>query len=404
MYVYQVDTGVIVPDTSTILTEIQEEFKSALGASLVLDAETPQGVFMAALALMQEFVVNNNAQLANQINPNLAGGVFLDAICALMDLDRTTATYSTVMINVTGVPGTIIPETTSTIVNPNNETFAASETILINDSGVGSGQFKAVNSGPISIPVNSVRILTGVPGWETATNPEVASLGSTVQSDPQYRLERKNTLALQGSSLAEAIISGVRAIPTVTSVGFRENIKSTPETIDSIPMVPNSIYVCVSGGTNLEVATAILSKKSGGCDYNNGPSTDPVNHITQAVVEPASGQTYEVKFDRPELIPISIKVQVKQNSAIVNPVSVIKGAILAYANGDVGSDPGFAIGVSVSAYDIYKGIVAVEDELVILFYGQKLLSDTIYNFDTIEILPYQRATINEASIVVEVIA
>ena len=82
-YEYINPTGLIVPETSTLLLEVQNSFKDVFGSDLVVTPDTPQGVLITLLTLVRAAVVNNNAALANQINPNKAGGVFLDAILGL---------------------------------------------------------------------------------------------------------------------------------------------------------------------------------------------------------------------------------------------------------------------------------------------------------------------------------
>ncbi|MHC5543543.1 baseplate J/gp47 family protein, partial [Singulisphaera rosea] len=99
-YQYLDATGVIVPDTSSLLADVQSEYQAVFGADLIVTPDTPQGVLITAETLARTEVVNNNAALANQINPNIAGGVFLDAILALTGMQRTPAS-PTVVTNVT---------------------------------------------------------------------------------------------------------------------------------------------------------------------------------------------------------------------------------------------------------------------------------------------------------------
>src|SRR5262249_30052068 len=108
-YQYLNETGTIVPDTSDLLNGVGNEFKGAFGADLSVTSDTPQGVLIAAETEARDAVVRNNAALANQINPNIAGGVFLDAIAALTGLTRDSAKRSSVLCDLTGVAGTIIP-------------------------------------------------------------------------------------------------------------------------------------------------------------------------------------------------------------------------------------------------------------------------------------------------------
>src|SRR5277367_5673296 len=109
-YQYLDATGVIIADTSSLLADVQGEYQSVFGADLIVTPDTPQGVLITAETLARTEVVNNNAALANQINPNIAGGVFLDAILALTGMQRTAQTQTLVTnVTLTGVAGTVIP-------------------------------------------------------------------------------------------------------------------------------------------------------------------------------------------------------------------------------------------------------------------------------------------------------
>ena len=87
----------------------------------------------------RQSVARNNAAIANQINPNLAGGIFLDAIWALTGGQRVASTRSTTSATITGVANTSIP----------------AGSVARTSQGA---EFRTVN--PVSIPVAGT--LTGV--------------------------------------------------------------------------------------------------------------------------------------------------------------------------------------------------------------------------------------------------
>ena len=350
-YKYLEPTGVIVADTSATLAEVQSEFRTAFGADLIVTPDTPQGVLISSETIARNNVINNNAALANQSNPNVAGGVFLDAIMALTGISRNAQTPTVVTaVTVTGVAGTLIPEGSqaSTSVGDLFETTAA---VTIPSGGSTTVNFQSVAYGAIPCAANALNtIVTAIIGWETVDNTSAGVVGSTTQSDQAARAYRKNTLSFQAVSLAEAITSALYAVKGVTSLTFQENTAATTMTINSIPMVSHSIYACVEGGTNAAVAAALLENKSSGCAWNGSTS--------ETVTEPASGQAYTVQFDRPTPIGILVKATVSGASA----GNVIQ-AVLDYAAGTV-SDPagnpsnltGFVVGSSVSPYEIAAAI------------------------------------------------
>lgn len=345
-YNYVVETGVIVPDTATLQDEVNAEFREAFGADLVLTPDTPQGVLATMETLARDGVVRNNAALANQINPDLAGGVFLDALWALTGGSRVRATRSLVTgVAGTGQPGTIIPAGSLASVGPGGPLFETTGAVQLTVAGTATATFQAVEAGPVAAPAGDLNtIASGVLGWETVSNPDPAALGKAEESDAAARRRRRATLALQTVALPEAIVSGVFDVDGVRSVLFRENVTDADIIIDGVTIGPHSIYVAVEGGTDLDVATELLHRKSLGAGWNGNTTVD--------VTEPVSGTEYEVKFQRPDVIQIFAKVTVKQGTEIADPATLVRNAITAYASGEVEGEEGFVIGGDVTPWEL----------------------------------------------------
>ena len=85
-YEYVDSAGLILPDTSELETEVEDEYKAVFGDDLDVNPETPEGILITAEVTQRAGLVSSNAQVANQINPNFAGGVFLGAIAALTQI------------------------------------------------------------------------------------------------------------------------------------------------------------------------------------------------------------------------------------------------------------------------------------------------------------------------------
>lgn len=268
-YTYAEATGLITPNTQNLMAEVQQEYSSAFGSSLVLAPNTPQGILITAETLARTRVLQLNSTVANQINPNYAGGVFLDSILALTGSERTASLYTLVPVNLTGVAGTIVPAG-SFVQDVIGNMYATLTTVTLT-TGIVTLVVQAVASGPITVAVGTVTIIvTNTLGWETVTNTSVQTFtGNTTQSDVAARTLRQNTLALQGQSLSQAITSGVSAVPGVTSFFYQQNDVGSTQTINDVVMKPSSLYLCVDGGDPTAIAQVLNQKKSGGCDYNN---------------------------------------------------------------------------------------------------------------------------------------
>ncbi len=346
-------TGTIIPDTSEILSGINAEYQTIFGTDLQLTPDSPQGVLIAAEALARSEVVQNNAALANQINPNIAGGVFLDAILALTGMQRTPATQTLVKgVTLNGVAGTVIPEgaQAKTAVG---DIFATLSPVTLAANGQATVDFVSVAFGPIPCLASALNIpVTNVLGWETVNNSVAGVVGTTTQSDIGARALRSNTLAFQGVSLAESITSALFAVDGVQSLFFQENIAATTQVIKDITMVAHSIYVCVNGGSDLNVAVAMLENKSSGCAWNGSTSV--------SVTEPTSGQIYTVLFDRPAPIEIAIQVT-SANAAIAD----IQTGVANYIAGNVANYPAWSVGKSISAFEIAGALLSQYPYMII---------------------------------------
>lgn len=396
-YIFVPATGVIVPDTSELRTTIEDEYRAVFGADVVVIANTPQGVLITAETIARANVLANNAALANQINPNLAGGVFLDAIWALTDGQRLDATRSTIAaVTLGGQPSTFIPAGTIAAQQDGTQWETTGDVTLDPTTGLTTAGFQAVDFGPIACNAGALNVVvSGVLGWESVTNANAAVLGRDEESDGASRIRRRNTLALYGSGGPEAIISALYDTEGVRSLSFRENVEDTTQVIDGISMVEHSIYACVDGGTDLAVATTLQETKSMGSNYNGGTSVD--------VTDPSSGQVYAVTFDRPTPVPMLVRATVRVLGATGDPVELTTAAILAFAAGEIEGEAGFTVGSDVSPFEL-AGAVNIE---AVGIYVQKMeictVASGVFIVEEVPIALDEIATITEGAITVIVL-
>lgn len=357
-YNYVEQTGLIIPDTSEILDDVNAEYREIFGEDFVVDPETPEGTLIAAEVTSRQSVARNNAAVGNQLNPNLAGGPFLDAIWALTGGERSVATRSTVQATITGVAGTSIPQGSVARTTAGDD-FESAAVITIPISGTVEASFQSVEVGPIGAPAGTLtQIVDAVLGWETVTNATAATLGTLVESDADSRNRRRATLALQGRSTAFAVTSNLRNVPGVRSLTFRENTTDTAATIDGIMLAPHSIWTSVDGGDDEAVAAALLEAKSAGANWNGD--------VAVMVTEEASGQEFTVNFDRPTPVPILVRVTVRTGSAqSIDPIPAVRDAVLAYAAGEVADEDGFVVGADVSPFELAAAVNRQNPELFI---------------------------------------
>lgn len=355
-YRYINNKGVIVPDTSTLRNRVEDEFRAVFGQSINLSPETPQGVLATMEIENRDAIVRNNAELANQINPDIAGGIFLDAIWALMGGERINATHSYLNdVEFTGIPGTIIPKGSQalTIMGAVFETLSP---LIIANNGKINGDMRAKEYGPITCGIGQLnKVASSVLGWEKVNNLTHAVVGRHAESDIKARRRRKQTLAKNTVSVAEAITSSLYELEGVNSLSFRENFNDKALIVDGISLLPHSIYVCIEGGDSHEIAKSLLRTKTIGAAFNGD--------IEIKVIEPASGQEYPIKFSRPKEILVFCRVSVKKSN--IDAQTIIPNALEKWVQGEIDGDNGLVVGREVSPFEISAAVNAVEPHLFV---------------------------------------
>lgn len=356
-YTYVTTSGVIVPDTADTKLEVLAEYQAAFGTDVAFDDSTPQGVLVNLEVEARDGVVRNNAEVANQINPAIAGGVWLDAIWSLLGGQRRSATRSMLFgVSFSGVPNTLIPQGSLAEVSSSGIRFRTILPLIIGPSGSVIGDMEAVETGPIQVAINGLdSVASSVLGWETVSNPSPAIPGLDVQSDASARRARKNTLAIQGMSVSEAVTSDLYAIEGVRSLSFRENISNTTQVIDGITLVPHSIWVCVDGGSTVEIGEALHRVKTVGAAWNGS--------VSSLVVDTYSGQTYNVLFDRPIEVPIFVRITVRQSA--YDAQKLVPEIIEDYVNGELEGDSGLFVGRDVSPWEISGAVNQVAPDMYV---------------------------------------
>lgn len=362
-YNYLVDTGVVVADTANVLSDVQSEYKTALGDSLNLASSTPQGTLISGETTARTGTMKNNAEMANVINPNLSYGVFLDAVCSFLGIERgNESSTNGVGVQLVGNSGTVIVAG-SRVQTEDGEVFTIQNQVTIPSSGIASGTVTAVNTGNISLDIQSMSILDGIIGWGecNVTSSTVVVLGSNSLTDPQLKNIRNRSLFRQGRSSIGAIRAELIATPNVSSCMVLDNNTGTTGSKNGVTFtVPNGMWICVSGtASDDEVATAIWESCQGSIPFDfgatgNGVPVNPPNGVP--VIDAASGVSYNVKFTRSVQYDAYINVTVSQGSSSADPQVAIANAILNWSLGNVAGEFGLITGASLSGWEVSGAI------------------------------------------------
>lgn len=342
---YITNNGVLRPDTTEIIKEVTEEYKSILGLDNELDESSTEGRLIDAEITARINTIEACAFVANQLNPDIAQGIFLDAICSLTGVYRQTATKSIAVCTLKGVNGTLIP--IGSIVSDKVNQWQSIEQGIIDNKEV-KITFECLKEGAITAQAGEIdSIITVIDGWDSVTNENNAIIGRDSQTDNELKSSRIRKIGSNGASNSCAIISQVSKVTGVIGVSYRENVANEKKTIDFVDMEPHSTYICVDGGSDNAIAEAYQVKKAG---------STTVGKVTVKYKDEYSGQTIDIKFDRPTLKPIKTQVTVLKEST-TSSMQAIKQVIIDYTLSDDNAVNGFKLGNQTTIFEITEALV-----------------------------------------------
>lgn len=370
------DSGIVLPLESQILAGVAQDYNYAFGGNLNTALETPQGQLISSTTAI---IGDKNAELAlfmAQVDPDTASGVFQDAIARIYFINRRPATATTVDITCGGVPGTVLP-VGLIVQDTSGNQYQNLSSGTIGSDGKTTLTFTALKTGAISCPAQTiVSVFKSVAGLETVTNDVAGVTGTDVESRIQFEQRRRQSVAINAQGSVDAIRASVASVTGVTDILVAENTSNQTINIGvtNYPLVPHSIVVSVIGGSDSDIAKAIWQKKNAGCDMN-GNTVVAVSDDTYANPAP----TYQVKFLRPILTPLVMKITIAKNSMLPSDAQQnIKTAVI---NALTGSDGGsrLKMGDTVFASRFYAAIASISPlvQIVEVEVGKSVLGNSV---------------------------
>jgi hypothetical protein len=156
-------------------------------------------------------------------------------------------------------------------------------------------------------------------------------------------------------TMITALGTGTGGAGTYT-VSPSQTVAQATLSFGGFPLLPNSLYVCVYGGANADIAAAIFSKKPPGCNFTG--NTMGVAYDTSAPY-PAPGIPYDMTWEAAQGVSIYVNVQILNGIAVPSDAAAqIQTAILnAFSGADGGASA--QIGSNVLAARFYAGIASL---------------------------------------------
>lgn len=303
-----------------IASEWQEAFKEKDRPLLNTDPETPQGQIIDSQVATVNQKDSEVLYLAQQFDPRTAEGRFQNALAEIYFIKRKPAINSYAMCTINGRAGTQISAGALIESEIDGTQWSLDQNVTIPANETITAKFTCLTDGAISASSGTLtKIVTTVTGWDTVTN-ATAIVGSLEESQSAFEQRRKDSVSLNARSTVNAVYANVAQCDGVIAVYAVDNKKNISETIDNYTLTPHSVFVSVIGGENEDIAKAIYNNLSAGCDYNGNTSVDITNEY--------SGAVETVKFYRPDVFNIFVKVQIQNSASLQNDYeNIVKQAV-----------------------------------------------------------------------------
>lgn len=347
-------TGVAVPSTREIRADIEAMVLERI-PGISTDSATPMGQIIDIITAEVEAKNAEIAFLANQYNPAIAQGVFLDGLAALYGLERKTSEPTIVQCTCTGLRGTVIPY--GAIVQDGNGNQLRQNRVggvAIGDDGTVSTFFATVEHGAIEIgPETVTQIVTVIAGWDAVTNEAAGITGRVVESDSELYTRMIQSYAINANGSVANIQSNLQALEGVLDCTVLENTSNQPVQQFGVTLEPHSIGVAIVGGEDTEIAEVIFNRKPGGTATTGDTQVTFVDtgHLNAP---------YTYNIIRPD--PVTFDVQVNFFGSALSDATqqAIKAAIQDDFNGLL-TNPRVGLATDVYASRFYACIQAVTD-------------------------------------------
>lgn len=252
--------GVVPTRLPTHIDSLRARYRKALGATLVVAEETPQGQLIGvegeALTLIDELMVSMAAGLSLET----ASGQQLDDFCSLLGIHRRYGTYTITEAVIAGPPSGTVVTHNKIFTNKAGEAFFSTSLVRL-PSPVPLRAAKLGDRDPDE-EGSGLTLLTGDIGNITSITPQNTIIGTKDETDAQLRARYRQALA-RGDGMLESIRAALIALPGVSHARVDENLSGSAITgyCGTTDFPDRSIFAITDGGDATTVTTALRKHK-----------------------------------------------------------------------------------------------------------------------------------------------
>lgn len=219
---------------------------------------------------------------------------------------------------------------------------------LTTESVTTVANFMTQDYGRISVPNGLINtIVTNISGFTGVTNEIAPTYGREAETDIELRQSYMAKSALRSNTMIGSIVAELlnNVDGVITASGFENDSNET----DDRGLPPHSIEIVVEGGSDSDIANAILKRKAGGIQTYGSTVVD---------VQGLYGDSIPVRFNRPEFLYTWIKVVLHGDSTVV-PTNYKTLSISSILEDTKGMKAGSDLLIQKIAAGIYNNVAGV---------------------------------------------
>ena len=371
------ENGLSVPDIADVLAGRLTDMSTALGGGASQSLSSPQGQIAQSDTeiIAQEY--DKLLCLFNQINPDFSTGRFQDGIGRIYFMERIAAQGTVVTATCIGQVGTTIPAG-STAVDTSGYIYQSIDNAVIPSSGSVDVQFVNTTTGPIPCATGSLnQIYRAVSGWDAVNNTSPGVVGVDVESRIAFETRRRQSVARNSRNQDASTLAALLATDGVLDAYVWSN--RTAETVNkgttNFPILAHSVYICVYGGADTDVAESIFNTYNPGANMNGNTTFTVYDNVNYMPPYPS----YVMQWQKASPTRVYFKVNV---DASLNPPSDItkqvKEMIVTVFNGGYEGIGKARIGSTINAGKYYAPVISISPDTVGILSLEVSLDGSLY--------------------------
>lgn len=403
--------GLEIATISDVRDEINAKWRELFGSSMDVSDRSPDGQLIGIMAEVFAKLWELLEVVKAARDPAAATGALLRALCALTGTVETPASFSTVVLTLTGTPTSLVPEdslsstastgqqwkhvedgtivaatawaATTAYAVADRRTNASNVYLCITTgTSAGSGgptteedditdgtvHWRFLGPGTGFVDVDARATVTGpivavsgditgrdtpLGGWDGVINIEDATLGRDAMTDAELRVLRELELGRPGTSPKGGIRAAALDVDDVESATVFSNLTDVTD-VDGVP--PHSVELLVKGGADQDIWDMLLANVADGIR----------THGTEVgTAADSQGTSHTMKFSRVGEIDVWVDVTLVKDPTTypADGDDQVKLAIVTAGNARPdGTDVVSA--KLISAIDTVAGVIDIELPLI----------------------------------------